>query len=195
MKFLCIFFETFAEFIKENYSILLIVLGIVGYWLSKKSYDNNNAPVLFPISFDHNNCTIEVVNKGKGIAKNIKITSYNHFMTVPDSSDFKIWKLTFKPLGFLSQGETKEIEAKQKNSSLFCNCFQNKDKSSPLFVTYQNLDGKHYLTKAKIHDEKILSVKFKANSLLSRKLNELIEFINYNRINLFCKIKSFFPIK
>ena len=160
ISYLKLIFKVLVEIINENPAVITLVLGILAYYLGKETYDNNNAPAIIPVEFDVDNHKIKIVNHGKGVAQNIKLENYNCFMIFPKSS-FTLWKLSFKPIGFLAPNGETFAATDENNLFLFANYFSEYSKQKiPLVITYKNLSGKRYITSVIIEKGRFEFVKF-----------------------------------
>lgn len=179
-----IYFRAFADTIKDNSAVFTFILGYAVYKLSKKTYDSNNAPAIFPISFNSKQHNITIVNNGKGVAQNIRLEAYTHFIEFARSKPIE-WKLSFETISFLPPGETiaVKVKEKEKNEILFTYLFgKYSENRTPFSAIYKNLDGQRYKTSVIVTQGKFTFVKFGTYSAEAHIIREIFEFVNFFRV-------------
>lgn len=180
-----------AEFIEQHWILLSFFLALLGYRQTKAMNENNNAPAVIPLDLDVEKFVVKLHNHGRGIAQNVQLYGYNHLMDWEELGDGKLdrWKLAFPPIGFLPQNESVPVpiiddEGRMVFSLLFSrfkmslkNASDNQKRPVPLFISYQNLNGKYYYTSINVVPGAFTFAKFGENYWSKRMLQILREYV------------------
>lgn len=186
-----IYARSFADIIQEYPAVFTLILGYAVYKLSKKTYDDNNAPAIIPIRFNIKEQKITIVNKGKGIAQNIKVEAFRCFVTFPIHKP-RLWRLSFKTIGFLPPGEERIVEIEEGDEVLFAYYFSEYSKQkTPLSIVYKNLSGKRYKTTIVIKHGAFNFIRFGTYPIEVGILRDIYEYLNYWRVKFIVNLEHY----
>lgn len=162
-----------VETAREAQIPILLLMGWLGYINAKRTYWNSMSPVVVPDKIDFDKNKFHIKNVGRGPAKNIQFSRYNHLV---DFFDQLIeWRLEFIDPASLASNESCELEAvcfeNGKPTSgtelIFCLLFPSKSQSpfkkkmqkTPLTIEYENVEGITYITTAIVENGSVKTIK------------------------------------